>query len=342
MKKLVVNSENPYEITITRDLKIDEYIKTKYGKSKILVITDENLAYIYSEYKNIPHYIINAGESSKDIEVYYKIIKFLSKNNFHRDSILLAFGGGVVGDITGFVASTYLRGIPFVQVPTSLLSMVDSSVGGKTGINTEYGKNLIGSFYNPREVLIDTRYLDTLPEEEFTNGLAEVIKTAMIGDRSLVEALMTDQLEDGIENIVEKSLKVKIDIVQKDMRESNLRRILNFGHTIGHGIEKLSDYKIKHGEGVAIGMAMISKAFHKKGLTPKDTLDILVALLEKYSLAKSFEVDKDSLFKAILIDKKTEENYINLVYLENIGMAKIYKAGLDELKDILQIAIDGN
>lgn len=339
MKKLRVKSENPYEITITRDLKIDEYINSKYEKRKILFITDENLASIYSGYKNFQHYIINAGESAKDISVYYDIMNFLSEKNFHRDSLLVAFGGGVVGDITGFVASTYLRGVPFVQVPTSLLAMVDSSVGGKTGINTEYGKNLIGSFYNPVEVLIDTKFLDSLPEDEFTSGLAEVIKTAMIGDRSFVENLLGEKLETEPESIIEQSLKIKIDVVEGDLKENNLRRILNFGHTIGHGIERLSDYKIRHGEGVAMGMAMISKSFYKKGLSPKKTLDTLMALLEKYSLPASYDTDEKPLFNAILTDKKSEEDHINLVYLEDIGRAKIYKADMEELKEIINFAL---
>lgn len=297
----------------------------------VLIITDQN---VYSHQLNkftdnlnvkmVYEYIIPVGEESKSLEVYEEIMKYCIRINLSRKSVIVALGGGVVGDLAGFIASTYMRGIDVIQVPTTLLAQVDSSIGGKTGINLGNFKNVIGSFYQPKFTYINVKALKTLPEEEFIGGMSEVIKYSMIYDYEFLDYLIEnsdDILDRETENlyyIVKKCAKIKADIVGKDEKEGGLRKILNFGHTFGHGVEKLCG--ISHGKAVSIGMNMAFKLSLEKGLIDKKYYNYFLEVCGKYNLPIEFEgADEEEVFQIMKSDKKNSFGKINLVLPINIG-----------------------
>ena len=267
--------------------------------------------------------ILQHGEKAKSIQNFQKILNFLADNNFDRTDLIIAVGGGVVGDISGYVASSYLRGIQFIQIPTTLLAQVDSSVGGKTAINISAGKNLVGAFYNPKGVIIDTSVLKTLPSREFKAGLAEVIKYALIQDKSLFTTLkkcyekILSMEHKIIEEIIFLSIQNKAMIVTKDEKENGIRAILNFGHTFGHAIEAHSQYKkILHGEAVAKGMLIASKISHLEGHISKRYLNAIQDLLEMYKFdLSSSQYQYEDLKPFIFRDKKVRSGKLNIVLL---------------------------
>jgi 3-dehydroquinate synthase len=285
-----------------------------------------------SEYGLTPEvFLIPDGEEYKDLLWASYLYGELLKTRFDRDSLLIAFGGGVVGDITGFVASTYMRGIKYVQVPTTLLAQVDSSVGGKTGVNHPLGKNMIGTFYQPSLVLIDIDTLKTLPQREFSAGIAEVIKYGVIADRELFDSLETNirdifSIGDSLINIIKRSCEIKADVVSKDEKEVGLRAILNFGHTIGHAIETVTDYKrFLHGEAIAIGMGAASDLAVKLGIFQKEDSERIKNLLELYKLPTKIPGDIDilNILDAIEIDKKVRAGRIRFILPEAVGRVRI-------------------
>jgi 3-dehydroquinate synthase len=267
------------------------------------------------------------GEEYKSFETLKSIYDRLIEFGFDRSSFIVALGGGVVGDIAGFAAATYLRGIPFVQVPTTLLAQVDSSVGGKTGINHEKGKNLIGAFYQPGFVLIDTAVLDTLPEREYLSGLAEIAKYGIVLDGSLFDFMsanigkLLDREKESLLTIIKRSCSIKASIVEKDEKETGLRAVLNYGHTIGHAVETLTCYKTyTHGEAVAIGMVQAAKFSEFMGFSGKDETERIIALLNALRLPVEFPFFSQSEYNdALLHDKKTREGGINFVFNRGIG-----------------------
>lgn len=278
--------------------------------------------------------IIPDGEKYKDISVVQNIYGELLKHRLDRASALIALGGGVIGDITGFVASTYMRGIPYIQVPTTLLAQVDSSVGGKTGVNHKLGKNMIGTFYQPRLVWIDVDTLKTLPRRELLAGLAEVIKYGVIWDKELFDFLKVNR--DKILNlnstvlihIIKRSCEIKAEVVSKDERESGLRAILNYGHTIGHAIETVTKYRrYLHGEAVAIGMHLEAKLSNMLKLTDKKQVLRIKALLDLYDLPSEMPADLDinNILSSIQLDKKAIAGELRFILPEKIGSVKIYK-----------------
>ena len=266
---------------------------------------------------------LTKGEQAKSIQNFQKILDLLAENNFDRTDAIIAVGGGVVGDIAGYVASSYLRGVQFIQIPTTLLAQVDSSVGGKTAINISAGKNLVGAFYNPKGVIIDTSVLKSLPQREYKAGLAEVVKYALIKNKYLFNLLKENVqkilLMDKkiIEDVIFESIKTKAEIVTKDEKENGLRAILNFGHTFGHAIEAHGNYKkILHGEAVAKGMLIASKISYLEGHISQKYLNAIEGLLEmyKFDLSKNQYQYKD-LKPFILRDKKVRSGKLNLVLL---------------------------
>jgi 3-dehydroquinate synthase len=267
------------------------------------------------------------GEEHKNIETLKGIYDRLIEYGLGRNSLLVALGGGVVGDIAGFAAASYLRGIPFVQVPTTLLSQVDSSVGGKTGINHEKGKNLIGAFYQPGLVLIDTMTLDTLPEREYLGGLAEVAKYGIVLDGELFDFMFTnaarllDRDKDCLLTVIKRSCAIKASIVEKDEKEAGLRAVLNYGHTIGHAVETLTRYKkYTHGEAVAIGMAQAAKFSESMGFSGKAETERIVTLLKALHLpVESPTFSASAYMDALLRDKKAREGGIDFVFNKGIG-----------------------
>ncbi len=310
-----------------------ESIKKKNPSSKITIVTDENIYRFYKKSldllceQNFYLYIIPAGEKTKDVKYKLAIEDFLFKNKNNRQSILLALGGGVVGDLVGYTAATFMRGIGFYMIPTSLLSMVDSSIGGKTGINNKFGKNLIGAFYQPDGILIDINFLKTLEAVQLKNGLAEIIKAGLIKSSNLFNYISRNfakilqlQTKELTHSILE-SVKIKGEVVDKDERESGYRRILNFGHTVGHGLELLSNYSMLHG--YAISRGMVIEAFFSKemGFLKEADFIKIVKLIKVVGL--DYELDnKISLKKLVghmILDKKSKEQKIFFNLLNRIG-----------------------
>lgn len=287
--------------------------------------------------------LIPDGEEYKDYFWAYHILSELLTGGLDRNSCLLALGGGVIGDMTGFVASIYMRGIYFVQVPTSLLAQVDSSVGGKTGVNHPLGKNMIGAFYQPKLVWIDIDTLATLPQRELLCGISEIIKYGIIWDEELFEFMERNRdavmnLDaDAVSYIIRRSCEIKAEVVSKDERETDLRAILNFGHTIGHAIEAATGYRgYLHGEAVAIGMHLEAELAHKMGLLEKWNVLRIKSLLDAYGLPSEISADLhlDKMIEHMKIDKKIENGQIKMILPERIGKAVIKKASIENFKNL--------
>jgi 3-dehydroquinate synthase len=323
-------------------------IKKIYKNQKIAVITDAYLKELYGdkiektlqkEGFSVKIISIQSGEKSKSLDVLETVYDALLDFQINREDLILTFGGGVVGDLGGFVAATFMRGIPFIQFPTSLLAQVDSSIGGKTAVNLKRGKNLVGSFYHPFAVFIDPNLLKTLKKKYFYDGLAEVIKYGAIQDQQLFNRLLyeynTDEaLLSDMEEIICRCCSIKRDIVEKDERDKGERMILNFGHTIGHGIEKYFNYEAyTHGEAVAIGMYMITKNSERLGITRSGTSDQIKRILTKYQLPYQLpEIDWKELLKNIQHDKKALGEEMHVVLLEEIGRGYIQKIKKEEIE----------
>jgi len=358
MKLLKVKTKPSYEILIKENLleEIPKDLKENFDFGKIAVITDSKVERLYAEkiLKGFEKARIKAevfsfpaGESSKNINTVVELARRLVQKNFDRKDMILALGGGVVGDIAGFLASIYLRGIPYIQVPTTLLSQVDSSVGGKTGVDLPEGKNLIGTFYQPAKVYIDPLVLKTLPEIEIKNGLAEVIKYGCILKRKLFDFLEKKGKEiyrlnpEDVEYIIYESCLAKAYIVSKDEKESGLRRILNFGHTIGHAIETELNYTIPHGLAVSVGMAISAKLSEIFGIAEKEVSAPLTKLLKTldmpYKISQiSEKLDLKNLISHIKKDKKVWKGKLTLVLLQKIGKAKFYEvSSFEELEEAI-------
>lgn len=342
MTTIPVNVSRKYDVLIEKGLL--HHIGEKIKKTeKVAIITDTNVEKLYIDVVksslnnagfNTISYAFKAGEASKNGNTYLTLLSWLAENKLTRSDIIIALGGGVVGDMAGFVAATYLRGTPFVQVPTTLLAMVDSSVGGKTAIDINEGKNLVGAFNQPALVVCDPNVLKTLSEETFHDGLAEVIKHGMIRSATLLDKLTKPH---NIEEIIAENIIIKRDIVQNDEFDTGERMLLNFGHTIGHAIEKLSHYKIPHGNAVAIGMTIITRAAVDKNECPPECLKILTQLLQKYNLPTKTEYKPNAIFEAALTDKKRMGEMITEVIPTAIGNCKLKKMPVDELLSWIEI-----
>ncbi len=300
--------------------KIQEYVK---GKS--LIVIDENVEKLYGKKLNFaPKFILKSGENQKNIKNYEKIIDFASKNNIERGDTLIAIGGGVTGDISGFAAATYLRGINLIHVPTTLLACVDSSIGGKTGINSDYGKNLIGAFYQPIAVFCNLNFLKTLDDKQFKTGLAEVLKYAFIEYSCKSAQGLFELLENSvqrvfnrdyqiIEEIIKICVEIKETVVKQDECENNLRQVLNFGHTYGHVLEKTSDYKISHGEAVAQGMVFAFKLALDRRMISKEYYERSMNLLKAYGLYSEPKKLSKKEIKVMEHDKKVHDGKVNFI-----------------------------
>lgn len=336
MKKLTVNAMSAtYDILIEKGILKDcaKHIGNVVRGKRAMIITDTNVAPLYLDkvkeelsnagFKTYSH-IFTAGEESKHLGTVAEIYDSLSENEFTRKDFIVALGGGVCGDISGFAASTYMRGIDFVQIPTTLLSQVDSSVGGKTGVDTKYGKNLVGAFYQPKLVLIDPQTLSTLTDHYFADGMGEVVKYGCIRNAELFTMLETVDVKENIEDIILECLKIKRDVVVEDEKESGVRMILNFGHTAGHSIEKLAEFKKSHGECVAKGMVMITKASESLGITEKGTAKRIEALCTKCNLDTSCDYDIDTVALHARNDKKGSDNNLNIILIDKIGNSVIH------------------
>jgi 3-dehydroquinate synthase len=350
-------ADRSYPVIIRRGLlrSIGKELKRLHLGAKIAIVTDRNVARYYLKpfaralttagFEVLP-VVLPPGERTKRLRTISTLMDVLVKSRFERKSTLIALGGGVIGDVTGFAAAIYQRGIPFIQVPTSLVAQVDSSVGGKTGIDHPKGKNLIGAFNQPRAVLIDPMTLKTLPEREWLAGLAEVIKYGIIADETFFGYLESNMNriinldQDAAATIVKRSCEIKAEVVSKDERESDRRRILNFGHTIGHALESLAGYRgLIHGEAVGIGMVQEASLARHLGLCDQDTVDRISSLVRAASLPSAMpRVTFSSLWTAMQLDKKVSDGTVYCVLPERIGAVKIMPLEKDAMRDWFQSA----
>jgi 3-dehydroquinate synthase len=308
-----------------------------------VIVTDENVwsAWGGAFRAGVPVYRVPAGEGSKCLERYSAVIDALSEAAVDRSATIVAIGGGVVGDLAGFVAATYMRGIPYVQVPTSLLAQVDSSVGGKVAIDTPRGKNLIGAFYPPQAVHIACETLDTLPERQYANGMAEVWKYGFIMDAGLVEVLSRSGARDAIEGVVRRCIELKASLVQADeFDRTGKRAVLNFGHTVGHALEKVTGYEaLLHGEAVAVGMAIEADLGERIGLTARGTADTVRRCLASQGLPTTHEAlsRTDALIDAMRNDKKALAGVPAFSLITRVGECKLVSdIGVDDVRAVLR------
>lgn len=327
----VKTNSSSYDVIIQKNIleNVENYIDIN---KKILIVTDDGIPEIYidlivNKINNPLIFKIKQGEKSKNLDNTMQIIDILMENDFSRNDIVIALGGGVVGDLAGFASSIYKRGLNFINIPTTLLAQVDSSIGGKTAIDHNNVKNIIGSFYPPKKVLIDPNTLKTLDKRQLHAGLVESIKMAMTFDERLFELIEQSlNIFNDIENIIYQSLLIKKDVVEKDEKESGLRKVLNFGHSIGHGLESYFDMKYLHGECVGLGMLyMVDESLKER----------LIKLLKKYDLPIKIEYDKDEVFKYILKDKKADSEYIDIIKVDKLATYKIEKILISKIKDYL-------
>lgn len=298
--------------------------------TKVLVVTNSTVAALHLETlknhiaaKELHTIILPDGEMYKNFESLNLILNACFDHRLDRQSLLIAFGGGVIGDMTGFAASIYQRGINFIQIPTTLLSQVDASVGGKTGINNSYGKNLIGSFWQPRAVYCDSTFLQTLPKREFAAGVAEIIKMAVTFDKNFFEWLERHDLSDetNLKIAIHKSIAIKADVVSQDETEKGIRAVLNYGHTFAHVIENQTHYSTYlHGEAVAIGMVMANTLAIKLNLLSAEDALRIKDLLERYELPTHYKIDSlETFYDAFFLDKKSANDKITFILAKGIG-----------------------
>lgn len=329
-KTLIAHCEKEYPIYMGTQL-LDQ---ADFRKNKLILIMDSNIAKIYENLfveslgiEVLECLVVPAGEKSKTREMKQSLEDKLFAKNYGRDVMFVAVGGGMICDLVGFLGATYCRGVPVVYWPTSLLAMVDASIGGKTAVNTPYGKNMVGIFSTPFSVWIDVSFLNTLPPKEFYNGMAEVIKHALVYDKSLFKQLekqasvILDKKESVLLEVIERSCEIKNEIVAQDVYDMGVRSILNFGHTIGHAIEILEDYHIRHGESIAIGMLIEAYIAHLKGIAELKLVESLKSIFKLYHLSLKTQVlhDAHAVLNCLYRDKKNKHQEIHMILLKDIG-----------------------
>lgn len=342
MTTVKVNASASYCVNIGAGLleKAGEMIKNISSPCRIAVISDDKVFSLYGKKVtesleksgfDVVSYTFKNGEQSKNLDTYGKILEFLAASRLSRTDMVAALGGGVVGDMAGFCAATYLRGIKYVQIPTTILAACDSSVGGKCAVDLSCGKNLAGAFHQPALVICDTNCFKTLDQRQVSCGFAEIIKYGVICDKELFESLSGDI---DIEAVLTKCVSIKRDIVQRDEKESGDRKLLNLGHTLGHAVEKHSGFSLTHGEAVAIGMVMIAKIAENEGIAD-GVSEKLLPLLEKHSLPSEYDITAKELYEISAGDKKVDGQSITLVLPAEIGECILKKISLDEFYKIL-------
>ena len=306
--------QNSYDILVERGILANakEYLNLN---RRVLVVTDTQVPAVYAQTlaaqcKSSVICTVETGENSKSLAVFGQLLQTMLDHGFSRKDCVVAVGGGVVGDLSGFAASAYMRGIDFYNIPTTLLSQIDSSIGGKTAINFGGVKNIVGAFYQPKKVLIDPRLLETLPARQISNGLAEAIKMSLTSDKELFELFETRDIDSNLEEIIIRCLQIKKYVVEQDEKESGLRKILNFGHTVGHGIETSREMELYHGECVALGMLPMCAA----AIRPR-----VLKVLKKCNLYRQLEYDWDQIAEAAFHDKKADGDSVTVTMVNEVG-----------------------
>lgn len=347
MKTISVHASINYDILIEQGIldQCGKYASQVFAPgAKAAVITDDNVAALYLERVkasleasgfSVPVYVFPHGEDSKSQENLFAIYDFLVQNLVTRSDFIVALGGGVVGDIAGFAAASYLRGIAFMQIPTTFLAAIDSSVGGKTAINIPAGKNLVGAFHQPSLVLCDTTTFATLTPEIFADGVAEMIKYGLIYSAPLFHEIETTDIAQNIDDIVVQCVSIKKEVVEQDEHDNGLRMILNYGHTLGHAIEKYTNHQITHGHAVAIGMVLIAKLGEKMGINTPEFTARVTRCVEQYHLPTTFDGTTADLADITLSDKKRAGGSIRLIFVVQPGAAQIVPVPVEELRQLL-------
>ena len=346
MRTVHVSASRCYDIHIGPGIlaQAGEYIKHFCPGGTCAVVTDDIVDELYAEVLETSlctaglrsvKFVFPNGEQGKNVQNYLSLLEFLAENRLTRADCVIALGGGVPGDLAGFAAATYLRGVAFVQIPTTLLAAVDSSVGGKTGVDLAAGKNLAGSFYQPSLVLCDTLTLATLPDLQFRAGCAEVIKYAMLFDAELWGDLMVSGPAFHREAVIARCVCFKRDIVADDEFDNGSRQLLNLGHTVGHAVEKLSDYSVCHGLAVAIGMSVITRAGAAKGLCSPDCARALDDILIRFGLPTACPYGVGELAEVMASDKKRRGDAVTLVVPEDVGSCALVEVPASELRDFI-------
>lgn len=347
MRTVHVSASRGYDVQIGAGLlnTLGKQAEKLLKGRKICVVSDDQVAkYHLNQAENslkaagfsVISYVFPHGEAAKNGENFLKLMNFLAENRLTRADGLVALGGGVTGDLTGFAAACYLRGVSYIQVPTSLLAMVDSSVGGKTAIDLPAGKNLCGAFWQPVLVLCDTALLSTLPDAVFTEGCAEVIKYGVLFDRQLFDRLKTG-IRDKLEEVVTTCVDAKRAVVEEDEFDTGRRQLLNLGHTLGHAVEANSNFTLSHGQAVAVGMAMITRAAVQKGLCTAQTRDEIIGILRQYGLPTQTDQTAEQICSAALGDKKRRSNTITLIIPRELGLCDLHTISVDELPEWIDI-----
>ena len=348
MEKVTINASISYDILIDNGIldNAGELIRSVKPTGKCAVITDDNVNALYGERLmrspssagiEAVKFAFPHGEASKNHSTLLTIYDFLASNGFTRSDFIAALGGGVVGDTAGYAAATYMRGVDFIQIPTTVVSQSDSSVGGKTAVDISGGKNLVGAFHQPRLVIADTETLSTLTPEFFADGMAEVIKHGMIKSAELFELLSTRDIRSNLVDIMKRNVTIKGQVVERDEREKGERMLLNFGHTLGHALEKYYNFTgLTHGYAVAVGMSTFTHIAERRGMCRSGVADKLDELLKKCGLPITDPAPTDELFKISLGDKKHLASDMNIVICSDIGKSEVVKMSVDEYEKFLK------
>ena len=350
MTTVTVKASKTYDIVIGEDLLGDagNRIRAVAPAQSAMLVSDDTVDALYGYTVaaslaeagfRVERFVFPHGEASKSAGTWLSLLNTLAALRFTRSDLLVALGGGVVGDLTGFAAATYQRGVRFVQIPTTLLAAVDSSVGGKTAIDLEAGKNLCGAFWQPELVLCDYKTLDTLPEDVFRAGCAEVIKYGVIADRELF-ARLEGGVADKLEPVIAACVRIKRDIVNEDEFDTGRRAVLNFGHTVGHAVEQCSRFSLSHGASVAIGMVIVSRAAWKLGLCPREVYEQILSMVRRYGLPERAAFRTGELLAVMGSDKKRSGDAISLILSRAIGSAFVYQLPVAALGDFLAAGLE--
>ncbi len=350
MNLVTVNASKTYDIKIGAGLlnTVGREALALGKAKKAAVVSDSKVWPLYGNIicdslkdagLDVVSFVFPAGEESKNGATFLELVNFLAAENLTRTDLLVALGGGVVGDLAGFAAACFLRGIRFIQIPTTLLAAVDSSVGGKTAIDLPAGKNLCGAFCQPSLVLCDTDTLNTLPEAVFRAGCAEVIKYGILYDPKLFSHLEEKGLDFDREAVITRCVELKRDVVMEDEFDTGARMKLNLGHTVGHGVEARSHFGISHGEAVAIGMAIVARSAAKQGLCSGEARDRILRILEKFGLAATTEYTADELYTYTLSDKKRSGGTVKLIVPKAIGDCDILPTPVEHLKSFIEAGL---
>lgn len=347
MEVIHLNVSKSYDVVLDEGLiqKTGELIKPFCKNCNVAIITDDIVDRLYGDVLfnkliesgySVVKFVFPNGETSKNIHVLSNILEFLAENNFKRNDFLISLGGGVVGDITGFAASIYMRGINFIQIPTTLLAMVDASIGGKTAIDLVAGKNLAGAFWHPSLVICDTNIVKNLPDEIFKEGMGEVLKYDVIDNLGIFESVSQNKVKENIDSIIFNCIKSKQRIVEEDEYEiKGIRKLLNVGHTFAHGLEKLSNYSISHGVAVGTGLVWEAGISYEMGVCSLDTFKAIKNAVKKWSLLLDFDFSFKELVEAMKKDKKNNDSMISFVLPIQLGNCVEKKIADDELISIL-------